>query len=59
MQLSILQLPLSLMALGVYIRVTHCIPQGHAPGASPSQPFCSAPIVLAATIVLVEVRPGH
>ena len=58
-QFSVTQLPLSVMALGLYIRVSHCTPWTRPPQAAPSQPFCSAPIVLAATIVLVEVTAGY
>lgn len=58
-QLSILQLPLCVMALGVYMKVTHCAPMAHTTAyhqaASSSQAFCSAPIVFAAIILLVEV----
>ncbi|CAK0783305.1 hypothetical protein CVIRNUC_006504 [Coccomyxa viridis] len=52
---SVLQLPLSLTALGLYIRDTQCGPFARRSQASPPQPFCTAPIVLAAVIVLVEV----
>ena len=58
-QFSILQLPLCVMALWVYMKVTHCAPMAHttAPhhAAFSSQAFCSAPIVFAAIILLVEV----
>ena len=61
-QFSILQLPLSVMALGVYLKVTHCAPMAHttAPHQAPSssQALCSAPIVFAAIILLVEVSAG-
>ena len=55
LQFSVLQLPLSLTALGLYIRDTQCGPFARRSQASPPQPFCTAPIVLAAVIVLVEV----
>lgn len=55
-QFSVVQLPLSVMALGVYLRVSSCTPWAKPHQATPAQPFCSAPIVLAAIIVLVEVR---
>ena len=55
LQFSVLQLPLSLTALGLYIRDSQCSPFAMHSQTSPPQPFCSAPIVLAAVIVLVEV----
>ena len=55
LQFSVLQLPLSLTALGLYIRDTQCGPFARHSQASPPQPFCTVPIVLAAVIVLVEV----
>ena len=55
LQFSALQLPLSLTALGLYIRDTQCGPFAGHSQASPPQPFCTAPVVLAAVIVLVEV----
>ena len=59
LQFSVVQLPLSIMALGVYIKASSCTPWGKSHEAAPPQPFCSAPIVLAATIVLIEVTTGH
>ncbi|CAL5220776.1 g2842 [Coccomyxa viridis] len=52
---SVVQLPLSVMALGVYIKASSCTPWSKSHATAPPQPFCSAPIVLAATIVLIEV----
>ena len=54
-QFLVLQLPLSLTALGLYIRDTQCGPFARRSQSLPPQPFCTAPIVLAAVIVLVEV----
>lgn len=55
-QLSVLQMPLSVMALAAYIRLTACNAPLSATQPPSNQPFCSAPVVLAAVILLVEVR---
>ena len=68
-QFSLMQMPLSLMALGIFIKVSECTP---VPGAAPPpsaaatmaatvavtspRPFCSAPIILAAILMVIEVK---
>jgi hypothetical protein len=62
-----MQMPLSLMALGVFIKVSECSsvhPLAPPPAAAAMattvavaapRPFCSAPIILAAILMLIEV----
>ncbi|KAK9905945.1 hypothetical protein WJX75_009288 [Coccomyxa subellipsoidea] len=64
---SLMQMPLSLMALGVFIKVSECSsvhPLAPPPAAAAMattvavaapRPFCSAPIILAAILMLIEI----
>lgn len=65
-QFSLMQMPLALFSMGIYIKMTQCTapqpPQVLSPSdiavinaGSGSRPFCSAPIVIAAILVVIEV----
>ena len=60
-QFSAVQMPLALLAVAVYTKLDSCSahalpPSDHKAAAAPSmRPFCAAPIVLAAFLMLIEV----
>ncbi|BDA47282.1 hypothetical protein COCOBI_10-1280 [Coccomyxa sp. Obi] len=65
---SLMQMPLSLMALGIFIKVSECtaVPALAPPPSTAAamaaavavtgpRPFCSAPIILAAILMVIEI----